>query len=89
MLTCSDVLPLPDAVDQLEFDKVYTWKMGGVDITGDASSPVDPEEVVSYAELNKALSQTGEVVFSCNVSIAVPGDPVINVGDTLTITVLG
>ncbi len=89
MLTCTDVLPLTDQVDELEFEKMYTWEMGGVDITGDASSPVDPAEVTSYAVLNKALSQTGEVVFSCNVSIAVPGDPLINVGDTLTITVIG
>ena len=85
-LTCTATLPLPH---ELEFPKVFKWTMNDSDITSDDSSPTNPKGVVSVSTLNLKMTSSGVFVFKCEVSISVPGDPVVTSSSSLTITPQG
>ena len=89
ILTCTATLPLPPEIDELEFDKVFTWTMSGTDVTSDATTPTDPSGIESVSTLTRDLTIAGDIVFRCEVTISVPGDPVVSNSNSMTITVLG
>ena len=88
-LTCIATLPLPPEIDELEFDKVFRWTMSGTDVTSDASTPTDPRGIQSISTLTTDFTIGGDIVFTCEVNISVPGDPVVSNSSSVTITVLG
>ena len=63
--------------------------MDGTDITPQADLPSDPDEKESSAQLQIDITDLGEVSFTCNVSIAVPGDPLTSANSSLTVTIIG
>ena len=63
--------------------------MNDIDVTSDASSPTNPMGVVSVSTLNTTMTSAGVFVFRCEVSINVPGDPIVINSSTLTITSQG
>ena len=84
-LTCTATLPLSI---ELKFPKVFRWTKDGTDITTSDNDPTDPKGVVSVSTLNTIMKNAGVFVFKCEVSINVPGDPVVTNSSTLAITVL-
>ena len=89
LLTCSDILPLSSFNDEIAFDRVYTWYMDGVDVTGMATGPFDADEKESYGRLQIDVATTpGEAVFNCSVSISVPGDPIISANGSTSVEIL-
>ncbi len=88
-ITCTAILPLKQPVDELEFDKEYTWKLGGVDVTSMATGPTNPDEIESVGMLNIEVSTTGDNVIECEVFIDITGDPLVTNSTTLTVDVLG
>ena len=89
ILTCTATLPLPLEIDELEFDKVFTWTMSGIDVTSNATTPTDPSGIQSVSTLTRDLTIAGEIVITCEVTISVPGDPVVSNSSSVTITALG
>ena len=83
-LTCTATLP-----HELKFAKVFKWTMNDIDITNNASSPTNPKGVVSVSKLNLTMTSFGMFVFKCEVSISVPGDPIVTNNSSLTITSQG
>ena len=88
-LTCTATLPLPPEIDELEFDKVFRWTMSSTDVTSDASTPTDPRGIESVSTLTTDFTIAGDIVITCEVTISVPGDPVVSNSSSITITVLG
>ena len=88
-LNCTATLPLPPETDELEFDKVFTWTMNGTNVTSDATTPSDPRGIESVSTLTRDLTIAGEIVITCEVTISVPGDPVVSNSSSVTITALG
>ena len=88
-LICTATLPLPPEIDELQFDKEFTWTMSGTDVTSDATIPTDPRGIESVSTLTRDLTIAGDIVFSCEVNISVTGDPVVSNSSSVTITVLG
>ena len=68
---------------------MFKWTKDGTDITTSDNDPTNPKGVVSVSTLNTNMTDAGESVFKCEVSISVTGDPVVTSNSSLTITVLG
>ena len=86
ILTCTATLP---GTNQLFFDKVFTWTMSGTNVTSDATTPTDPDGIESVSTLTRDFTIAGDIVITCEVTISVPGDPVVSNSSSITITVLG
>ena len=86
ILTCTATLP---GTNQLFFDKVFRWTMSGTDVTNDATTPTDPRGIESISTLTRDFTIAGDIVITCEVTISVPGDPVVSNSSSVTITVLG
>ena len=89
ILICTATLPLPPETNELEFDKVFTWTMSGTDVTSDATTPTDPRGIETVSTLTRDLTIAGDIVFTCEVTISIPGDPVVSNSSSVTITALG
>ena len=63
--------------------------MSGTDVTSDATTPTNPDGIQSISILTRDLTIAGEIVFTCEVNISIPGDPVVSNSSSVTITVLG
>ena len=63
--------------------------MSGTDVTSDATTPTDPRGIESVSTLTRELTIAGDIVFRCEVTISIPGDPVVSNSSSVTITVLG
>ena len=85
-LICTTTVP---GTNQLFFDKVFTWTMSGTDVTSDATTPSDPRGIESVSTLTRDFTIAGDIVITCEVTISVPGDPVVSNSSSVTITVLG
>ena len=88
-LICTATLPLLLETDELVFDKVFTWTMNGINVTSNASLPTDLDSIESISTLTQELTNTGDNVFRCEVSVSVPGDPIVSNSSSITITVSG
>ena len=88
-LICTAILPLLPEIDELEFDKVFTWTMSGTDVTSDATTPTDPRGIQSISTLTRDFTIAGDIVITCEVTISIPGDPVVSNSSSVTITALG
>ena len=73
----------------LGFKKVFKWTKDGTDITTNDNDPTNPKGVVSVSTLNTKMTNAGESVFKCEVSISVTSDPVVTSSSSSVITVLG
>ena len=89
ILICTATLPLPPETNELEFDKVFTWTMNGTDVTSDATTPTNPRGIESVSRLTRDLTIAGDIAFRCEVTISVPGDPVVSNSNSVSITVIG
>ena len=63
--------------------------MSGTDVTSDATTPTDPRGIESVSTLTTDLTIAGDIVIACEVTISVPGDPVVSNSSSFVITVLG
>ena len=88
ILNCTATLPLP-LETKLEFDKVFTWTMSGIDVTSNATIPTDPSGIESVSTLTRDFTNAGDIVVTCEVNISIPGDPVVSNSGSITITALG
>ena len=86
ILTCTATLP---GTNQLAFDKEFTWTMNGTNVTSDATTPTDPSGIESVSTLTTDFTIAGDIVITCEVTISVPGDPVVSNNSSVTITALG
>ena len=85
-LNCTATLP---GTNQLAFDKVFMWTMSGTNVTGDATTPTDPRGMQSISTLTTDFTIAGDIVIICEVTISIPGDPVVSNSSSITITALG